>query len=100
MKICQCERYKEVVNKFKFFSLGTMHLMLPRLSVPENSCITWKCIKANPIDTRPNKPIIIAQDINTKTELEPTLETKWIPVSPGVISQKFVNESKHLDRPF
>ncbi|KAF7282202.1 hypothetical protein GWI33_003002 [Rhynchophorus ferrugineus] len=99
METCQCEKYYQIIDTVKLFTPGTMHPIFPRITVPENSCVAWVCNKTNHKDTRPSKPKLISTDTEAKQTNEP-LETKWIPVIPGVISQKLVNESKTLHAPF
>lgn len=91
------------------------------LLVPQDACILWKCNKANHQDLRQNKPILsVSEQQDNQSSCEEPLESKWIPVLPGVISQKYiysltggwflvvlivvffrgVNESKRLQSPF
>ncbi|XP_050310578.1 uncharacterized protein LOC126746387 [Anthonomus grandis grandis] len=105
METCSCERYKKIVEDFHFFTPGTLNSLIPRLAMPTDGCIAWKCNKANLQDMRPTKPAVIIRNIRTtspeppETKEEP-LEAKWVPVMPGIVSQKAVNESKKLKTPF
>ncbi|KAJ3641388.1 hypothetical protein Zmor_027898 [Zophobas morio] len=97
MEICRCEQFKEVVEKFNFFLCGTLHHLEPRKQMPEGYCIKWVRTKISPLSPRFLKPMVVKKsgaihDITEKPQ--PEIETKWIPVLPGLISQKIVNENR------
>lgn len=98
MEICRCAEYKKIVNDFKFFLCGTLHHLEPRLAPPENYTITWIHTKVTPSDPRSSRPILTEMTPSQISQTFDDFETKWIPVLPGLISQKIVNQDKSLKR--
>ncbi|EEZ97286.1 hypothetical protein TcasGA2_TC011091 [Tribolium castaneum] len=98
MEICRCEEYQQVVHKFSFFTCGTLHELVPRETIPENCTIKWVKNKASYHDPRCIKPVLIRTSVSKESEIVPDLETKWIPVLPGLISLKIINQDKSMKR--
>ncbi|XP_044262583.1 uncharacterized protein LOC123010029 [Tribolium madens] len=96
MEICRCEEYRQVVANFKFFTMGTLHHLEPREKIPENGTIKWVKNKASYDDPRCTKPVLIRRNAPKGSKITTDLETKWIPVLPGLISQKIVNENNTM----
>ncbi|CAH1381238.1 hypothetical protein MTP99_005223 [Tenebrio molitor] len=94
MEICRCEEYRRVVENFKFFICGTMHHLEPREPVRKNHTVLWVKNRMTHDNPRFTKPVIVQTKICKCEGLRPRpeIETKWIPVLPGLISQKIVNE--------
>lgn len=90
MEICRCEDYRKAVEHCKIFNIGTLHPLIGRVETPEGLTLKWT--------RRRGKPIFV--ELPRKKTEEEILEPKWIPVCPGLISQRLVNENKGIYCPF
>ncbi|RZB39483.1 hypothetical protein BDFB_012375 [Asbolus verrucosus] len=98
MEICRCAEYESIVENFKFFLVGTMHCLQEREKVPEGGCVKWIRNKTSYDDPRFTKPILIMRGKSGAAEddVKSRVTSKWIPVLPGLISQKLVNQDRKL----
>lgn len=91
MEHCRIDDYKKAVEDCKLFNVGTLHYLMERRKLPEGLTLKW--------NQQMTKPIFI--ESSAVKEMEPEgIETVWIPVYPGLIAQKLVNENKGIYAPF
>ncbi|XP_023011579.2 uncharacterized protein [Leptinotarsa decemlineata] len=103
MQVCRCEEYKKHVQNLKFNTVGTMHHLHKRLEVPDDYYLKLIRNSVHHEDLRFDKPAQVLsgeQDVSENLKEEKAFESKWVPVMPGLISQRLVNESKNLKSPF
>ncbi|XP_031347655.1 uncharacterized protein LOC116174019 [Photinus pyralis] len=106
METCRCEEYRNITKKLRPWTIATYHPLRELLTLGEEARLYWKRNKTSNVDYRFFRPKIyttVPRSIcpeSHKKEI-PKLENKWIPVLPGLVSQRLVNESKgNLKGPF
>ncbi|KAF2894143.1 hypothetical protein ILUMI_12030 [Ignelater luminosus] len=106
MEICRCEERREAVKNIKIWTISTLHpILVKRIPVPPEVRVVMKKNQTSHDDYRYNRPYVLKTIPRTSCPEKPKktekISNKWIPVLPGLISEKLVNESKGLsDRPF
>ncbi|KAK9719476.1 hypothetical protein QE152_g22639 [Popillia japonica] len=104
MEICRCNHYRRSLKNIKFNTFGTLPPERTHLKLPENRSINWKRTLLSPRDYRFERPVVVhtkqCPDEKEDIKNNKPVHTKWMPVTPGLVSLKITNELKPPGRSF
>ncbi|XP_022917903.1 uncharacterized protein [Onthophagus taurus] len=103
METCRCEEYKKLVEEHQFHSFGHLDRKVKLHQLPERHCIQWCKNRIGDIaDNREYKPVIKPFEKQPERIIQclPPVPEKWMPVTPGLVSLKLINQTKMPTCPF